>query len=67
MRSLGPGTYKAPDGYYPNQSSDLKLEANLEYRYNLIGKLEGALFLDAGNIWAINNYDNREGSPVSFE
>ncbi|MFV0592890.1 MAG: BamA/TamA family outer membrane protein [Draconibacterium sp.] len=62
VRSLGPGNYKAPDGYYPNQSSDLKLEANLEYRYNLIGKLEGALFLDAGNIWAVNKYDNREGT-----
>ncbi|MBN2818626.1 MAG: BamA/TamA family outer membrane protein, partial [Bacteroidales bacterium] len=61
VRSLGPGDYKAPDGFYPNQSSDLKLEANLEYRYKLIGKMEGALFLDAGNIWAINKSDNREG------
>ncbi|WP_194086711.1 BamA/TamA family outer membrane protein [Maribellus luteus] len=61
VRSLGPGNYKAPDGFYPNQSSDLKIEANLEYRYNLIGRMEGALFLDAGNIWAINKYYKREG------
>lgn len=61
VRSLGPGTYKAPAGY-PNQSSDIKLEGNIEYRFKLLGKLEGALFLDAGNIWAINKYDNREGA-----
>lgn len=66
VRELGPGTYKAPEGVYPNQSSDIKLEANLEYRYRLFGKLEGALFLDAGNIWAINKYDNREGAQFAF-
>lgn len=62
VRSLGPGTYKAPVDAYPNQSSDIKLEANLEYRFRLINMLEGALFLDAGNIWAINDKDNREGA-----
>ncbi len=62
VRSLGPGSYKAPEGVYPNQSSDIKLEGNIEYRFKLLGKLEGALFVDAGNIWAINKYDNREGA-----
>jgi outer membrane protein assembly factor BamA len=62
VRSLGPGTYRAPADNYPNQSSDIKLEANLEYRFNLIGFLEGAFFLDAGNIWAINKKDNRPGA-----
>ncbi|HZL10976.1 MAG TPA: BamA/TamA family outer membrane protein [Prolixibacteraceae bacterium] len=62
VRSLGPGTYKAPTGVYPNQSSDIKLEANLEYRFKLIWRMEGALFVDAGNIWAINYKDNREGA-----
>ena len=63
VRSLGPGTYKPEDeNAYPNQSSDIKLEANIEYRYRLLGSLEGALFIDAGNIWAINNNDNREGA-----
>lgn len=66
VRELGPGTYKAPEGVYPNQSSDIKLEANLEYRYKLFGKLDGALFLDAGNIWAINKNDNREGALFKF-
>lgn len=62
VRSLGPGTYKSPPNAYPNQSSDIKLEANLEYRFNLMDFLEGALFLDAGNIWAINRKDNRPGA-----
>lgn len=62
VRSLGPGTYKAPPLVYPNQSSDIKLEANLEYRFKLFWRMEGALFTDAGNIWAINSKDNREGA-----
>lgn len=62
VRALGPGTYKAPPGSYPNQSSDIKLELNLEYRFKLINFLDGALFSDAGNIWAINDKDNREGA-----
>ncbi len=67
VRSLGPGTYKAPNDIYPNQSSDIKLEANLEYRFKLIWLMEGALFTDAGNIWAINGKDNREGSVFKVD
>ncbi len=66
VRSLGPGTYSAPPDAYPNQSSDIKLEANLEYRFNLISFMEGAFFLDAGNIWAINHKDNRPGAQFKF-
>lgn len=64
VRSLGPGTYsfKESPEYYPNQTSDIKLEANAEYRFKLTGFLEGALFIDAGNIWAITGKDNREGA-----
>jgi hypothetical protein len=62
VRSLGPGTYKASPEEYPNQTADIKLEANLEYRFHLISFIEGALFLDAGNIWAINEKDNRPGA-----
>ncbi|MDR2910607.1 MAG: BamA/TamA family outer membrane protein [Bacteroidales bacterium] len=67
IRSLGPGTYKAQPGMYPNQSSDIKLEANFEYRFKLISILEGALFLDAGNIWAINGKDNRPGAQFEID
>jgi outer membrane protein assembly factor BamA len=66
VRSLGPGTYRAPETDYPNQSSDIKLEANVEYRFKLIGFLDGALFFDAGNIWAINAKDNRPGAQFKL-
>ena len=66
VRSLGPGTYKASPEEYPNQTADIKLEANLEYRFHLISFIEGALFLDAGNIWAINEKDNRPGAQFRF-
>ncbi|HBL73914.1 MAG: hypothetical protein A2W90_11960 [Bacteroidetes bacterium GWF2_42_66] len=62
VRTLGPGSYAAPKTSYPNQLSDIKLEANLEYRFHLLMMIEGALFMDAGNIWAVNSKDNREGA-----
>ncbi len=67
VRSLGPGTYRAPAGAYPNQSGDIKIEGNIEYRFRLLGSMEGALFLDVGNIWAINKNDNREGALFEFD
>ncbi len=67
-RSLGPGSYVKNDSleYYPNQTADIRLEANIEYRMKLFWKLEGALFVDAGNIWAINNQDIRPGAVFNF-
>ncbi len=51
-RTLGPG--RAERNQYmtiPSQTGDVKLEANLEYRFPMFWKLRGALFLDAGNTW----------------
>lgn len=62
-RTLGPGAYAAEDSY-PNSVGDFKLEANIEYRFKLFWLLEGALFLDAGNIWNINKYENRPGTQL---
>ncbi|MCL3781569.1 outer membrane protein assembly factor [Prolixibacteraceae bacterium JC049] len=58
IRSLGPGNYKAGADDYPNQTGDIKLETNVEYRFKMFWKLEGALFLDAGNIWTIDDEYN---------
>ena len=69
VRSIGPGTYVLPDDqkrFYPNQLGDIKLEASLEYRFELFWKLEGALFIDAGNIWAIRQADDRPGALFSL-
>ena len=67
VRSLGPGSYVLGEGEYPfNQSEDIKIEANIEYRFKLLWSFEGALFVDAGNIWAINRSDNRAGAVFDF-
>ena len=58
IRTLGPGSAAAPVQYsFPNQTGDMKLEGNIEYRFKLLDKLEGAMFVDAGNIWNINEDD----------
>ena len=63
LRSLGPGSYVTRDGTidYINQSGDLKLFASVEFRPHLFWKVDGALFVDAGNIWTIYNYDDQPG------
>jgi outer membrane protein assembly factor BamA len=57
--TLGPGVYKRIDGKRRdyNQVGDIKLDLNMEYRAKMFWLLEGALFLDAGNIWTIKKYD----------
>ncbi|MEN8228993.1 MAG: BamA/TamA family outer membrane protein [Bacteroidota bacterium] len=67
VKSLGPGSYNDPDeSDYPNQTGDVKLEANMEYRFKLFWKLEAALFLDVGNIWSLSSEDDREGAGFEF-
>ncbi|MDD2279452.1 MAG: BamA/TamA family outer membrane protein [Bacteroidales bacterium] len=61
-RGLGPGTFVEEQLKVPNQTADIKIEANFEYRFKLFWMLEGALFLDAGNIWAISSADERVGA-----
>jgi outer membrane protein assembly factor BamA len=65
-RDLGPGTFR-DSSVYPNQTAGLKIEMNLEYRFKLFWMLEGAFFLDAGNIWAITDQDNRKGAQFHFD
>ena len=60
IRTLGPGSYQSDPTEFPNQSGDIKLEANAEYRFKMAGSLEGALFADMGNIWSVR--DNRPGT-----
>ncbi len=57
VRSLGPGTFRNEDiqtSFY-DQGGDIKLEANLEYRYRIVGMFRGAFFIDAGNIWLLKD------------
>ena len=57
-RTLGPGSTPTPTNVvYPTQLGDMKLEANLEFRFPIWGMFHGATFLDAGNIWYIGRKD----------
>ena len=67
VKDLGPGSYNDPEeSAYPNQTGDVKLEVNMEYRFKLFWKLEAALFLDAGNIWSLSSEDDRVGAGFEF-
>lgn len=67
VRSLGPGSYR-PDfdnpNYYFDQTGNFKLEANVELRFKLIGNLHCAVFLDAGNIWLLQEDPARPGGKL---
>jgi outer membrane protein assembly factor BamA len=66
-RQIGPGSYRptstdlANSFSYYDQVGDIRLEGNLEYRQDLFPYVKGAVFLDAGNIWLVNNDPQRPG------
>lgn len=68
--SLGPGVYQRVTQNTQrdfNQVGDIKLDLNMEYRAKLFWVLEGALFLDAGNIWTIKPYPTQPGGEFKFD
>ncbi len=68
VRTLGPGEFKNTSGSidFMRQSGDIKLDLSCEYRMKLFWLLEGALFVDAGNIWTIKEYDDQPGGAFHF-
>jgi outer membrane protein assembly factor BamA len=68
VKSLGPGKYHSDDKRwrFVEEVGDMKLQANLEYRTRLFGKLHGALFLDAGNVWNTKEQEDLEGGKFKF-
>ncbi|MCU0473875.1 MAG: BamA/TamA family outer membrane protein [Bacteroidales bacterium] len=66
VRTLGPGSYNPGDDKLLNQTADIKIEANAEYRFKLFWILNGALFIDAGNIWSYNYDPATKGSQFSL-
>lgn len=69
VRGLGPGRYVSRNGTidYINQSGDIKLDLSLEYRVHMFWKLDGALFVDAGNIWTMYDYDDQAGGMFMWD
>ena len=67
-RTLGPGSFDPrtiDPGTYFDQSGDIKLELNAEYRANLYKFLNAAVFVDAGNIWLLHDDKDRPGAKFS--
>lgn len=70
VRSIGPGTFHPDEDNtyaYMDEIGDLKFEANIEYRFHILGDLYGATFLDAGNVWLLRNDPNRPGGQFSLD
>ena len=68
VRGLGPGSFKNKnrDIDFINQSGDMKLDVNVEFRSHLFWKIHSALFVDAGNIWTIRSYKEQPGGQFDI-
>ncbi len=70
-RRLGPGSFVVRDSlgainYLFEQPGDILLESSIEFRTNLLGKINGAVFLDAGNIWLVHADRTRPGGKFEW-
>ena len=67
VRSLGPGSFSLPlrSWSYVFQNGDLKMEANVEWRFPIFAGLKGALFLDAGNVWHLRPEESLPGASIN--
>ena len=66
VRDLGPGSFPG-DGNFLNQTGDIKFDASMEFRSKLFWKIQSALFVDAGNIWTIRDYESQPGGKFRFD
>ncbi len=71
-RSVGPGTYNVrtdsavtSSTYFIDQRGDIKIESNVEYRFDIMKSLKGAFFFDAGNIWLWREDPSRKGGKFN--
>lgn len=69
VRSLGPGSYNGYNNYnsFIYQCGDIRLDLSVEYRAKLFWKFESAIFIDAGNIWTIDEYETQPGGAFHFD
>ena len=65
-RSLGPGSYPEITNNF-DRIGEMRIEGNLEYRFKLIGYLEGAMFADLGNIWFLQENEAKPGGQFNAE
>ena len=70
VRSIGPGSYRDPNASandYFDQTGTFKFEMNLEYRFPIYSALKGAMFIDAGNVWLLENDSERQGGQLKSD
>ncbi len=69
VRGLGPGRFVGTDGRidFIRQTGDMKLDASMEWRTHLFWKIDGAAFVDAGNIWTLREYKEQPGGQFDVE
>ena len=67
-RTVGPGTAPLDDSFIiPNQAGDMRLEANVEYRFNIIWNFYGATFVDVGNVWTLADTGSSDSEMSQFK
>jgi outer membrane protein assembly factor BamA len=68
VRELGPGKFRGTDGRidFINQTGDMKLDMNVEWRTFLFWKFNAAFFVDAGNIWTLKDYADQPGGQFKI-
>lgn len=71
IRSLGPGSYSPETeggaASYFDRTGNIRLEANIEYRFPIVSFFEGAVFADAGNVWNSNANENLPGGKFESD
>lgn len=69
VRGLGPGSFSGSDGRvdFIRQTGDVKLDLSAEWRTHLFWKFDGAVFIDAGNVWTLREYDEQPGGQFRFD
>lgn len=72
QKELGPGGFsrlllEPEEGQNFYQTGDIKLEANIEYRFDIFYIFEGALFMDAGNVWTLKANSDRPDANITSE
>lgn len=69
-RNIGPGGYPPEEDRkytFINHVGDIRLEANVEYRFRILADLHGAVFLDAGNVWLMRKDPSRPGGELTLK